>query len=147
MTVKIKDKGYSNLKKAYEVANSKVVEVGFIEGTSDFVLYKAVTNEFGDGVPERSFIRSTFNENTNEMKKTFKKLNDSISKGNYNVIQKLNLIGMKFTTLIQDKITNLKEPPNAPMTIALKGSSNPLIDKGEMREDVNYRIVNKRNNE
>ena len=43
---------------------------------------------------------------------------------------------------IQRTITALKEPENAPSTIAAKGSSNPLIGKtGFMRDSTTYLIV------
>jgi hypothetical protein len=31
-------------------------------------------------------------------------------------------------------------PPNSPVTVALKGSSKPLIDSGEMRGAVTYKV-------
>ena len=37
-------------------------------------------------------------------------------------------------------ITNLRSPPNTPATIERKGSSNPLIDTGGMRQAVDWRI-------
>lgn len=40
---------------------------------------------------------------------------------------------------IQRYITALQTPPNAPLTVMLKGSSNPLIDTGKMRRSINYK--------
>lgn len=40
---------------------------------------------------------------------------------------------------IQRYITALQTPPNAPLTIMLKGSSNPLIDTGKMRRSISYK--------
>ena len=37
----------------------------------------------------------------------------------------------------------MKTPENAPSTIAKKGSSNPLIDTGEMRSKVSHEVKNK----
>ena len=45
-----------------------------------------------------------------------------------------------FQGAIQKEITNLKEPPNSPATIAKKGSSNPLIDSGDMRKSVKWKL-------
>lgn len=42
----------------------------------------------------------------------------------------------------QQFITDLKDPPNAPSTIRKKGSSNPLIDTGNLRQSVTYSVVN-----
>jgi hypothetical protein len=41
---------------------------------------------------------------------------------------------------IQGEITSLMTPPNSPVTIALKGSSKPLIDTGEMRGAVTWKV-------
>ena len=41
---------------------------------------------------------------------------------------------------VQRRIAELKTPPNAPATIARKGSSNPLIDKGVLRASATYKV-------
>lgn len=45
-------------------------------------------------------------------------------------------IGLEAAAAVQEYMTNLKEPPNAKSTIAQKGSDNPLIDTGELRQSV-----------
>ena len=49
-------------------------------------------------------------------------------------------IGLLVKDAIQTRIKDLKEPPNAPYTIEQKGSSNPLIDTGHMRQSVDYEL-------
>jgi hypothetical protein len=41
---------------------------------------------------------------------------------------------------IHSEIRSLRTPPNSPVTIALKGSSNPLIDSSEMYQAVLSRV-------
>ena len=41
---------------------------------------------------------------------------------------------------VQNSILDLKEPPNAPSTIAAKGSDDPLIDEGTMNQSVTWRV-------
>ena len=41
---------------------------------------------------------------------------------------------------VQQYMTDLKTPPNAPSTIAKKGSSNPLIDSGMLRGSVTHSV-------
>ena len=41
---------------------------------------------------------------------------------------------------IVESITKLNTPPNSPKTIALKGSSNPLIDTGFLRANVTFKV-------
>lgn len=53
----------------------------------------------------------------------------------------LEIIGQIAVGKVQVYITELQDPPNAPSTIAQKGSSNPLIDTGAMRQSVTYSIM------
>jgi len=45
--------------------------------------------------------------------------------------------------IVQEYMTNLKSPANAPSTIKRKGSANPLIDTGQQRQSVTYSIGGK----
>ena len=49
-------------------------------------------------------------------------------------------IGAWAAGIVQDSIVRLRTPPNSPATIARKGSSNPLIDTGHMRQSVTWRV-------
>jgi len=53
----------------------------------------------------------------------------------------LNQVGVLAVGSVQSYMTNLSDPPNAPSTIAAKGSANPLIDTGELRQSVTYTIT------
>lgn len=50
----------------------------------------------------------------------------------------LDKLGILAQGDVQAEITSLSSPPNSPVTIALKGSSNPLIDTGAMRQAVTW---------
>ncbi len=54
--------------------------------------------------------------------------------------QALRDVGVTAVGKAQMYMTQLSSPANAPSTVARKGSSNPLIDKGELRASVNYKI-------
>lgn len=58
-----------------------------------------------------------------------------------NLGQILNTIGVLAVSNVQQYMTQLRTPPNAASTVAKKGSSNPLIDTGELKGSVNYKIV------
>lgn len=152
MVVKVIDKGFDKYKKAIEELNSKQIQVGMFAKVGDKVLTKAIVNEFGTTkagknnnivIPERSFIRSTYNKQYKKVGKRFNQIFVSISKGNFNIIPKLKLIGLEQETETKKTITDMKTPENAPSTIAKKGSSNPLIDTGEMRSKVSHEVKNK----
>ena len=50
-------------------------------------------------------------------------------------------VGLVGQGIIQRQIVLLREPPNAPSTIENKGSSNPLINLGFMRQSVTWKIT------
>ena len=49
-------------------------------------------------------------------------------------------LGIQAADDIRSEITSLSLPANSPVTIAIKGSSNPLIDTGEMRAAVTHQV-------
>ena len=53
----------------------------------------------------------------------------------------LNRVGVVAVAEVQKYMTELRTPPNAPSTIKKKGSSNPLIDSGALRQSVTYKIT------
>lgn len=53
----------------------------------------------------------------------------------------LNMIGSIAVGKVQQYMTELQDPPNAPSTVKKKGSSNPLIDTGALRQSVTYSII------
>lgn len=55
--------------------------------------------------------------------------------------QALNKIGVVAVAKVQKYMTDLRTPPNAPSTIKAKGSSNPLIDSGALRQSVTYKVT------
>lgn len=89
-------------------------------------------------IPERSYIRSTMDEQRRALNAFTDKLIVQVMLGQFNVKRALGILGEFIQAKIQRKITILKDPPNAPRTIAEKGSSNPLIDTGRLRQSIRY---------
>lgn len=108
------------------------------KGGADMVVV-AAANEFGtETIEERSFLRSSYDENKAVLNTVIEKELDKILKKESNVKKSLGLIGEWMQSKIQRKITTLRDPPNKPSTIKRKGSSNPLIDTGQMRASVRH---------
>ncbi len=59
----------------------------------------------------------------------------------------LEKVGVVAVGKVQKYMTDLKSPPNAPSTIKKKGSSNPLIDSGAMRQSVTFNVSASKNSE
>lgn len=53
----------------------------------------------------------------------------------------LEQVGVVSVGAVQDFMTDLKDPPNAPSTIEKKGSDNPLIDSGALRASITYSVT------
>ena len=116
------------------------INVGFFVGTKynngKDVTEVARKNDQGIRVPKRSFMIPAGDKAAN---KTINITVNSIA-GSMDESQALSRAGIMFKNAIQREITNLKEPPNALSTILKKGSSNPLIDSGDMRKSVKWKL-------
>ena len=119
------------------------VAVGFPSGeVSGHNLNKAVWQEFGTsrGIPERPFMRGSVSRNKDKYKRQMKAAAKAITNGGLTMEQAMNQLGAAAAADIQAEIVALDSPPNAPSTIARKGSSNPLIDTGAMRQSVTWKV-------
>lgn len=97
----------------------------------------ATANEFGTRtIPERSFIRATFDSKQREIRSLQNRLYGSLLDRKITVEKGLKILGVFMVSKIQERITNLRFPANAPSTIERKGSSNPLIDSGQLRASI-----------
>jgi len=100
-----------------------------------FILKKSVI------IPERSFLRSTFDEKNREWQEFARSMISKVINNTMTVDEFYEQWGSLVVGDIQQKITSIRNPGNAPLTVANKGSSNPLIDTGAMRQAVTYRVV------
>lgn len=108
----------------------------------------AAVNEFGsaDGhVPERSFLRSTVDANREAYVALLGKALDRAYSGGGSpkatLKRLLGRLGAKAAGDVQKTITKLDSPPNAPATVAKKGSDNPLIDTGRLRQSIDWKVT------
>lgn len=92
-------------------------------------------------VPAREFMSSSFVENLDALKALIDRLYVRIINGKITTLQALMLLGEFSVSKMKRKIRNLKEPPNHPVTIARKGSSNPLIDTAQMINSITHTEV------
>lgn len=95
----------------------------------------ATVHEFGssDGrIPQRSFLRSTFDESQAELSKLLSRLGSQVAALKMSTEQAVELIGLRYVDLVKAKIRNHIAPLLAESTIVKKGSSTPLIDTGRL---------------
>lgn len=91
-------------------------------------------------IPERSFLRSGYDENVDEIIKKIADLLPSVLENKVNTDIFLDSIGLEFAGLIQKKLKKLQDPENSTMTTERKGSSNPLIDTGRLVGAIRHEV-------
>lgn len=97
-------------------------------------------HEFGLGVPERSFLRSTLDENRNKYSGVADELKNEIKKGKFDTKSALGILGEKIVRDIKKKIKDKIPPELSQDTIDKKGSSTPLIDTGQLYQSITYSV-------
>ena len=106
------------------------------------IVQRAIYNEFGIGVPERSFLRTTVERHRNAYLDALQAALTQLVDGDRNgSILALRRLGLRAVGDVQQQILDTETPPNSPATIARKGSSQPLIDTGQMRQSVDSVVV------
>ena len=141
-----KDLGYLRILRELDKLNGTVVEVGLQNDGSasddgTLVSHYAAVNEFGtrDGrIPERSFMRSTFDETVDKLVRTRGRIIDGVYQGKLTADQGAGLLGELHQADIQKKISSHPPPPNAPSTAKRKGSTGTLVDSGVMRQSIRW---------
>jgi hypothetical protein len=53
----------------------------------------------------------------------------------------LDRLGAKVAALLQNRISAGIDPPNSAATIARKGSSKPLVDTGQLKAAITWRVI------
>lgn len=92
-------------------------------------------------IPERSWLRSNHDKNVAKYNRQLDEQYSKVLAGRANVISALTAFAEKVASDVRRNITELRSPPNAPSTVERKGSSNPLIDTGSMRNAVSGRVI------
>jgi len=146
ITAKVKKSPTKAIKRiealAKEVNKEGRVKVGLPADSGDYpdgtstVMVGAV-HEFGSpaqGIPERSFLRSTTAENRRKYKNLMNKLAAQIVSGKITKEKALELLGLTVTTDVKDKITSIKEPE------LTSREGNPLVLTGHLRRAITYQV-------
>ena len=91
-------------------------------------------------IPERSFLRSGFDQNHEKVIKTCEKaLSKSLVDGNVEMV--LDSIGLILRDKIVDYGINLKTPKKHPFTLQRNpGKTNPLVVSGDMLQALTYEV-------
>jgi|GEM_PF-1772167 len=92
-------------------------------------------------IPERSFIRSAFDDKKNIDK--IRKLAQDIYSVDMSLDRVLNAIGIFMTNAIQKKIRSNIKPANHPFTVQeKKGKNKTLINNSRLLQGITHKIAN-----
>lgn len=89
-------------------------------------------------IPERSFLRTGHDENFERVLKQTERAISQVLIGSMSEDDMLDLYGQQMATAIKTYLRDLKQPPNHPYTVEQKGSSNPLVDTGDLVESITW---------
>ena len=158
MTVTIKDKDRGAQALLRRLLEKGALSVGILAGEAERVPHKtaeregenasitigeiAEIHEFGLGsAPRRSFLADWVDQKRDEIETVIVKGGQALARGRVpSVSALLEQIGAWAVGSIQDRISNNIPPPLAPATIKRKGSSVSLIDTGQLRSSITYRV-------
>lgn len=142
-----RDTGLGALKARAAKIRARAITVGIHEdqggGATDdslTLIEVAEINEFGLGVPPRSFVRAFAEGYEDEHRASARRLCEAVTAGKVEADAGLEGLAAKYKAACQARIAGGIAPANAPSTIAKKGSSTPLIDTGQLRSAIDARV-------
>lgn len=90
-------------------------------------------------IPERAFLRTGYDQGIGEVSKHAAMLIAEVNEGRMSADGCMQAIGMELASKIKDYARDLSAPGNHSFTVDRKGSSNPLMDTGDMIGGINWR--------
>lgn len=127
------------LERLAELKESRV-RVGFFdEEVAEYAAY----NEFGTSeIPSRPFMRMATEEHAEEVASFMEEQAKAVINGG-DAMSAFNSIGEYQVEMVRQTIESGSFAPNAPSTIARKGSSTPLVDTGRMLDSIEFMVEGK----
>lgn len=150
-----------------EQLQNKKIKVGILSNTDGKMLMIANVHEFGCtievtdkmraylhrqglhlkketaviNIPERSFIRAGFDENEQNIMSRIEVLIQKVIRDELDIDAFYEFIGNYCVDRIKEFLVDLDNPALSSYTIEKKGSSNPLVDTGHLKDTITFEIV------
>jgi hypothetical protein len=147
MEIKVNSTSGKGIKSLFKRLEKGTVDVGILssegkhEDSALSVAQIGFWHEFGTvKIPERSFIRSTIDGQSKDIKKVASNQYKKVLDGKITTAEGLGILGAFSAGLIQEKFTNNDWTPNSERTQEMKGSSAPLIDTGQLRQSISFKV-------
>lgn len=158
-----KHDGLKSMKKELDVLGGKSVEVGVLKGEHQWL---AGIHEYGCNItvtprmraylhrrglhlkkstthiriPERSFLRTGYDTNRADVLKKAQLMMADVATGRMSANDCLDGVGQELSDKIKDYAVELDSPANHSFTVGNKGSSNPLVQTGDMIGGITWRV-------
>lgn len=155
--IAFKGVGLREIKDRLRAASAAFVKVGVLASTGGAAIEGetstgltvaeiAQLHEYGDpdaNLAERSFIRKTMREQEDKIRAFAGKLLIKVVEGKLPMVRALELLGAFGASLIKRAIVaqRIGGPPLQPATIAAKGSSKKLLDRGQLLGAVGFEVA------
>lgn len=153
---------FPSMRKRVDAINGKGVEVGVLQGEHAWlasiheygcvirVTPKMRAYLHGQGlhlkestthitIPERAFLRTGYDEAKGDVMEHARQMMADVINGTMSEDTLFKAVGMELADAIKDYARDLDSPPNHPFTVERKGSSNPLVDTGDMIGSITWR--------
>lgn len=91
-------------------------------------------------IPERAFLRNGYDLNRGKVTDDAENALPVVLDGSMDTDSFLKMVGLILSSSIKDYAAALDSPPNHPFTSDRKGSSNPLVDTGDMIDSITYEV-------
>lgn len=137
------DRGYRKTLESIEECGKIAITIGVHaeeggapSGAGLTVVEVAEINEFGLGVPARPSISAWADEQGPDFVRRMRDEAANAARAKVSPAQRLDALAQVGAGMVQAKISGGVPPPNAPATIAKKGSSTPLINTGQFRSSI-----------
>ena len=141
------------LARAREIAGGRGVRVGILadepkrsrepQDSGLSLVEVALIHEFGApaaGIPQRSFLRAAIDEHAPDIRRLILAVAARALDGAITPAQALDQIGSKVAGWVQTRIDQGIDPPLKPATIARKGSSKPLVNVGQLKSAITWKV-------
>jgi hypothetical protein len=149
--IRVRDNGYLDRIRAIKSLDGHVKAKVGIQGAEASAVHDksgatvaevASIHEFGaKNVPERSFIRSEFDEQKRAINEQLKEEAIEVVAGKQSIYEAMAGFGEWQEEQVKQRIRNRIDPPLSPVTVARKGHDVPLIDTGKLIESITATVV------
>lgn len=142
-----RDLGWRDIKRELIKLDSQAVDIGlyaedvYPDRPERDAAQIAFWNEYGTKTqPERPFMRTTFDRNEGWLTELCQKCVSNIYSSIDTAQDVIKDVGLAYREMMKFVLLEGPWTPNAPKTVALKGSATPLIETTFMWESIKYKF-------